>query len=56
MRRCIADKCYVLCSAAVGLLRRTRTQELNMELPDLLAHPTYLGASLMQVCVCFVNE
>jgi hypothetical protein len=27
-------------------------QELNMELQDLLAHPTYLGASLMQVCVC----
>lgn len=24
-------------------------QELNMELPDLLAHPTFLGASLMQV-------
>jgi hypothetical protein len=23
-----------------------------MELQDLLAHPTYLGASLMQVCVC----
>lgn len=24
-------------------------QELNMELPDLLAHPTFMGASLMQV-------
>lgn len=24
-------------------------QELNMELPDLLAHPAFLGASLMQV-------
>jgi hypothetical protein len=25
-------------------------QELNMEVPDLLMHPGYLGVSLMQVC------
>lgn len=26
-------------------------QQLNMELNDLAKHPTYLGASLMQVCL-----
>jgi hypothetical protein len=26
-------------------------QELNMEVADLLAHPTFMGVSLMQVCV-----
>jgi hypothetical protein len=36
--------------AAALVFRCMAVQELNMEVADLLAHPTYMGASLMQVC------
>jgi hypothetical protein len=40
--------CCVAAAAAPHRMLST-LQELNMELADILVHPTFLGASLMQV-------